>query len=1143
MKENESNAVKRILSVLVVLSMALTSMVVIVGTMPSNVSATTYTDFTIGAASSNMTVTNGSTWVSVNTEEYQIYVNWSGLGAASVVTYYIRPYFTTNEIFFRRGLNLAADGNATYNASYVLGGTTGGLDSIGTVINNWGQSGTKISFNESCDTPVRYYINSTFTIYRDYMEMNVTYVPGTDTIVTNYAMCLANSAGTVITAKKYMPGYIDNPPSSGNTGGWYSTRLFAPVTDFRDTTNMGIEWGYNDTACYIRFPYNTPAGLMGGGGSNALNLRYCHSNSIMADVWNASGQTFHTFLRPYQFNDGQVCGHCVAYAQWIAPLIANWWGNHGHDDVSFPMFQMDLAQWNHTQPFGQFVEQNSSIKVATYTLNTSQVDWNYKAAFAPNIDGDDTLTAVNASWWATYPNGTAYHGVPWSGNASLVVKCNPTDGDWQMNGSFLWNLIANDTDQAWWNSSGGIYYDMADSVDAYGQAINDYSNHSGNFLTGLLELIKDSWEAAATPEYNWSWVFVNTGYGANLHVAMAASRDCLEGLVPTVGWTIDERNTIMSIDLFLQNMPAAYRPRILCYQYYTFNHPENYQALYDGIRMSIQYHFDLAPMNDMNNFSSKLPMTMAMNEFYCALGGSFDHPTTITPGWVNVTTNPISTVDENFVVLYAGEGVTPTITFNLPPHSIYNVSNLNHTARNLELVLPLNSEYYVVGDDITSPTMTFFDTGDSQFNGTIAADVCGSIVPYSYIDVVQYGTGQATVSLVNNSPAASTLTITGTAGQYTNISIGNMTPARVYGVYMDGVWMQNQIADVGGIVYTSYMYNSTHTLLVGDPLGFSATITSNVTTGMKPLNVTFNSTVSAGGVPPYTYWWNFGDGNTSNSANTTHEYPNAGVYAVQLTVNDSDVTSEVSNIINIDVLNTLPLAVTISSDVVGGSRPLNVTFNSTVNGGTPPYTYFWTFGDGNSSALANVSYIYNVTGTYSARLLVNDSLAASVTSNLISISVINTGGGGGPYEKQFVASYSYETNGLVVTFADKSYSLNYPITNWFWNFGDGIASESQNPTHTYDIPGTYQVQLWVNNTVGGTKTIIKEVTVSNLPPIIPADVWAKITGPYVTVLIIGAVMLLGGIAAARASKLGILLLVLGVLVLFVWWLITFGINL
>ncbi len=65
----------------------------------------------------------------------------------------------------------------------------------------------------------------------------------------------------------------------------------------------------------------------------------------------------------------------------------------------------------------------------------------------------------------------------------------------------------------------------------------------------------------------------------------------------------------------------------------------------------------------------------------------------------------------------------------------------------------------------------------------------------------------------------------------------------------------------------------------------SVEITANPTTGTVPLNVSFKSTVTDDG-EIVSYLWNFGDGDYSDDANTTHVYTKPGTYTAVLTVTD-----------------------------------------------------------------------------------------------------------------------------------------------------------------------------------------------------------------------------------------------------------------
>ena len=72
--------------------------------------------------------------------------------------------------------------------------------------------------------------------------------------------------------------------------------------------------------------------------------------------------------------------------------------------------------------------------------------------------------------------------------------------------------------------------------------------------------------------------------------------------------------------------------------------------------------------------------------------------------------------------------------------------------------------------------------------------------------------------------------------------------------------------------------------------------------GGEPLYVTFTSSVS-GGVPPYEYSWNFGDGGVSTEPNPVYPYDNTGSFQAFLEVTDSLGHVGVSNLLTVNHCN------------------------------------------------------------------------------------------------------------------------------------------------------------------------------------------------------------------------------------------------
>ncbi len=81
---------------------------------------------------------------------------------------------------------------------------------------------------------------------------------------------------------------------------------------------------------------------------------------------------------------------------------------------------------------------------------------------------------------------------------------------------------------------------------------------------------------------------------------------------------------------------------------------------------------------------------------------------------------------------------------------------------------------------------------------------------------------------------------------------------------------------------------------------------------------------------------------------------------------------------------------------------------------------------------------------------------------------------------------------LTVQFNDNSTGAP---TAWAWNFGDGTPNSTlQNPSHTYNIAGAFNVTLTVSNALGSNTTMDGSVFVYVPPPV--AGFYANVTSGY-----------------------------------------------
>ena len=244
---------------------------------------------------------------------------------------------------------------------------------------------------------------------------------------------------------------------------------------------------------------------------------------------------------------------------------------------------------------------------------------------------------------------------------------------------------------------------------------------------------------------------------------------------------------------------------------------------------------------------------------------------------------------------------------------------------------------------------------------------------------------------------------------------------------------------------------------------------------------------AVGGAPPISSWmWDFGDGTTSNSPNPTHIYSAEGSYTITLTVSNGEETAALTRQHFVTVRARVAPVADFQADAVEVYPGANVQFSSTSNEGTGAIiSYAWNFGDGEAGSGRDPVHSYTNVGTYSVSLTVTTAHGQDTRIRQNYITVL-------PYAPEAAFSSDVQravlgVNGGRVAFSDESEPGSFPITDWFWEFGDGETSGEPEPVHTYHQTGFYTVSLTVTAENGQMNTF----TALNYIEVIPNDIAAE----------------------------------------------------
>jgi parallel beta-helix repeat protein len=224
--------------------------------------------------------------------------------------------------------------------------------------------------------------------------------------------------------------------------------------------------------------------------------------------------------------------------------------------------------------------------------------------------------------------------------------------------------------------------------------------------------------------------------------------------------------------------------------------------------------------------------------------------------------------------------------------------------------------------------------------------------------------------------------------------------------------------------------------------------------------------------------WDFGDGNSSHDQHPTHQYLDNDSYNVTLTIIDNfNVSNATWKLIT--VFNAIPIVDFTWTPPYPSTQ--DTVYFMDLSTDKSIVSWFWEFGDNESSSSHHPDHQYDDDGLYNVTLTVmDDDGAENETTKQITISNVAP-------QASFEYTPLYPTTNDTILFNDTSTDVDGTIVNWSWDFGDGNSSYTTNTTHQYASSGNYTVCLNITDNDGASDTFCLFIIVTAIEEILDVN--------------------------------------------------------
>lgn len=139
--------------------------------------------------------------------------------------------------------------------------------------------------------------------------------------------------------------------------------------------------------------------------------------------------------------------------------------------------------------------------------------------------------------------------------------------------------------------------------------------------------------------------------------------------------------------------------------------------------------------------------------------------------------------------------------------------------------------------------------------------------------------------------------------------------------------------------------------------------------------------------------------------------------------------------------------------------PISYCYNfedaGSVNTDTLPLRYEWDFGDGSKVAASSTDHCFALTGTYTVKLNLIDTVSQSIYYNQVSYDLEVTDD-----EQAYINTMESAGTGEVIAFDTKHTNLpGFAAKEIHWDLGDSTTAKGERIEHAYAQAGTYTIRL------------------------------------------------------------------------------------